>query len=274
VYQRLICQMPPHSVYIEPFLGSGAILRLKRPAEVNIAMDLSATAIEKWRAAAVIVGDGDGDVFTVGNGDASSSNVEIGDAGSRTPSPIPAMTTGAHRHPQRCQLEVTVGDALSFLERPDSSPYLTRGSTLVYLDPPYLRSTRSSSAAIYEHELSDADHRRLLRWCQRAQCMVMLSGYWSELYARHLEGWRLIRFQAMTRGGPAEECLWMNYSEPTALHDYGHLGENFRERERIKRKRNRWVERLRKMPVLERRCLLAAIADTAGNDDGGQDRRK
>jgi hypothetical protein len=66
----------------------------------------------------------------------------------------------------------------------------------------------------------------------------------------------------MTRGGrTATEWLWYNYPEPVALHDYGFLGENFRERERIKRKKQRWTDRLRTMPILERRALLAAIGE-------------
>ena len=40
VYQRLISLMPPHEVYIEPFLGGGAIMRHKRPALLNIGIDL------------------------------------------------------------------------------------------------------------------------------------------------------------------------------------------------------------------------------------------
>ena len=63
----------------------------------------------------------------------------------------------------------------------------------------------------------------------------------------------------MTRGGLAEECLWSNFPEPTELHDYRYLGEGFRERERIKRKTTRWTARLARMPLLERRCLLAAL---------------
>lgn len=39
IYQRIINHMPPHRVYIEPFLGSGAVMRHKRPAERNIGID-------------------------------------------------------------------------------------------------------------------------------------------------------------------------------------------------------------------------------------------
>jgi hypothetical protein len=53
----------------------------------------------------------------------------------------------------------------------------------------------------------------------------------------------------------------MNFPASAALHDYKFLGEGFRERERIKRKKQRWVARLRKMPELERRALLAAIEE-------------
>ncbi len=48
VYQTIINLMPPHRVYIEPFLGGGAVMRLKRPAELNIGVDLDPQAL-KWR---------------------------------------------------------------------------------------------------------------------------------------------------------------------------------------------------------------------------------
>jgi hypothetical protein len=54
------------------------------------------------------------------------------------------------------------------------------------------------------------------------------------------------------------------------------LGEDFRQRERIKRKKQRWLNRLRTMPILERQALLAAIGDAwhrshlAGDDDTGR----
>jgi len=53
----------------------------------------------------------------------------------------------------------------------------------------------------------------------------------------------------------------MNYPNPIALHDHRYLGDDFRERERIKRKKQRWVRRLHSMPILERRALLSAIEE-------------
>jgi hypothetical protein len=42
VWQRIVNLIPPHEVYVEPFFGSGAIMRLKRPAGKNIGLDLVA----------------------------------------------------------------------------------------------------------------------------------------------------------------------------------------------------------------------------------------
>lgn len=50
VYQRIINLMPPHEVYIEPFLGGAAIMRLKRPASLNIGIDLDSLALLSARA--------------------------------------------------------------------------------------------------------------------------------------------------------------------------------------------------------------------------------
>jgi len=90
--------------------------------------------------------------------------------------------------------------------------------------------------------------------------MVMISGYWSSLYAEMLEEWNSISFEAMTRGGhTATEWLWFNFPQPTELHDYRYLGDNFRERERIKRKKQRWAARLERMPLLEKQALLSVL---------------
>jgi len=51
VYHTIISQIPPHEVYIEPFVGSGAVLRFKRPAACSIAIDADAMVIGYWQRA-------------------------------------------------------------------------------------------------------------------------------------------------------------------------------------------------------------------------------
>jgi DNA adenine methylase len=253
VYQRIINMMPPHEAYVEPFLGGGAVMRLKKPAVLNYGFDLSASAVEKFEAARI-----------ARNGDGAQLPVRIlyRRVSAEVAMVDPIGTASPH-------WAIQPGCGLAFLE---SSPLMASGSTLVYCDPPYLRSTRSGGR-LYEFEMTDVDHRRLLRWAIAARCRVMISGYWSGIYARSLRSWRCVKFQAMTRGGLADECLWMNFEEAAALHDYRYLGENFRARERIKRKTLRWRNRLAKMPLLERRALLCAIADNAEFGDAAGKRR-
>ena len=92
--------------------------------------------------------------------------------------------------------------------------------------------------------------------------MVAISGYQSSLYSQMLQQWRSIRYNTITRSGKvAVEFLWMNYPEPKELHDYRYLGENFRQRERLKRIRTRWLARLKRMDQLEQFMLRSAIAE-------------
>jgi hypothetical protein len=154
-------------------------------------------------------------------------------------------------------------DALDWLPDIQRITHCIAEDILVYCDPPYLMSTRSSQRPIYRYELEDADHVRLLdilASLAESGVMVMLSGYPSDLYDRQLAGWRRLSYYAMTRGGSmAQEVLWMSYPEPWELHDYRYLGRDFRERERIKRKKARWVQRLEKMDPQERAALMQAI---------------
>lgn len=243
VYQRLISLMPPHDVYIEPFLGGGALLRQKRPARLNIGIDLDPEVIARWQACTVIPDEGKGcgalsPEMTIpdppaGHGNAAGGIVGYGE--------------------ERFQFQV--GDGIAFLR---SYPFT--GHELVYCDPPYVLSTRTGRQ--YRCEMTDEQHAALLETITALPCLVMISGYWTALYAAALDGWMALTYEAMTRGGrTATEWVWMNYPLPLRLHDYRFLGEGFRERERIKRKKQRWVKRLHAMPTLERQALLAAIAE-------------
>lgn len=221
VYQTIINLMPPHRVYIEPFLGGGAILRLKKPAAVNIGIDVDAGVLARFS-------DEDRTAKNEGSSD---------------------------RH-----FRFLCRDALKFL-----SAYKFSGNELVYCDPPYMHETRSRKD-LYHHEMTNSQHKELLSIIRKLPCMVMISGYRTNLYVRDLASWNSTRFQTITRGGKmATEWLWFNFPEPVALHDYRYLGQNYRQRERIKRKMQRWTHRLEKMPMLERRALLAALELTSPN---------
>jgi hypothetical protein len=64
----------------------------------------------------------------------------------------------------------------------------------------------------------------------------------------------------------ATEWIWMNYSPPVQLHDYRYLGDNFREREKLKNKVKRWVARYKVMSLLERQALLSALQTVNGEE--------
>lgn len=207
VYQAIINLMPPHRVYIEPFLGAARVMKAKMAADRNIGIDLDGDMIARLRR------------------------------------DLPSA-------------ELSSGDGVAFLER-----FKWQGAELVYCDPPYLMETRRSKRELYKFEVTH--HERFLRVIKALPCNVLVSGYWSDLYAKELADWRVVSYQAMTRGGrTATEYVWCNFPEPMELHDYRYLGRDFRERERIKRKKKRWTEKLLRMPSLERYAILAAIRDS------------
>ena len=48
-YHTIINHMPPHRVYVEAFLGNGAIMLRKRPAEINIGNEINPDVFRSWR---------------------------------------------------------------------------------------------------------------------------------------------------------------------------------------------------------------------------------
>lgn len=214
VYQTIINQQPPHTCYVEPFLGHGGVMRKKRPANVNIGLDVDQAVIDTW------------------------------------------ISKGAPEW-----LSLMQADALMWLLVSDD--FMDKRS-LIYVDPPYVQSSRKSDRPLYGHELTDNDHIRLLDTLKSLPCMIQISGYPSELYANALRGWRRIEFQAQTRQGTATEMLWMNYPEPEELHTTWYVGKDYRERERIKKKRERWVKRFAEMKPQERQVIAEALEHVRG----------
>jgi len=159
--------------------------------------------------------------------------------------------------PERPSLELICADAVGYLRGFD---YAGAGRVLVYADPPYLHSTRTSRKR-YKYEYTEADHAALLyqlRELAAGGVDVILSGYPSDLYNDLLPDWRTMEFQVMTRGGPRTEKLWMSFSNEAA-HWSSYAGVNFTDRQRIKRKAARWAENYKALPPGERLAVLAAL---------------
>ena len=86
---------------------------------------------------------------------------------------------------------------------------------LLYVDPPYLGSTRCRSWDGYRHEMrAESDHRDLADALHACKAAVVLSGYASELYDRELyPGWDRHTMSAWTGqgdGGNRTEVVWSN----------------------------------------------------------------
>lgn len=212
VYQTIINELPPHEIFGEPFLGSGAIMRLKKTAIVSIGIDDDVRTIDQFPTDLV-----------------------------------PNLT-------------LINMDALTWLKTEGEK--LGRNA-LLYVDPPYLDITRRQQGKLYRKEFKTKEqHTELLEILLTLNCMVAISGYWSELYAQMLKCWREVNYRTTLRGGiEVTEYLWMNYEQPFQLHDYQYLGENYRQRERIKKKKDRWRNKLARMALMERYAILAAIED-------------
>lgn len=80
----------------------------------------------------------------------------------------------------------------------------------MYLDPPYLLSTRSGKQ--YKHEMTDQDHEELLATIIKSRAKIMISGYESDLYNKYLTSWKKEYLKSSAEhNGTRQEVVWMNY---------------------------------------------------------------
>lgn len=210
-YQKIINRIPYHDIYVEAFLGNGAIFRKKKLAQYSICIDMDASVINAWK----------------------QNNVP-----------------GTH---------FINSDAISWLENFRVSADIFRQMGIrvfIYLDPPYPKFVRKNQKNLYRNEMTDKDHTRLLKVISSYQVPVAISSYPNDLYDAVLEDWNSILFQNQTRQGTAIEKLWFNYDTPVELHDYRYLGDDYRERERIKGIIHRNTSKFLRMPAAERNALL------------------
>lgn len=157
-------------------------------------------------------------------------------------------------------LELVQGCAVDFLRG-----FTFTGCELVYSDPPYWPDSRRR-ARCYRHDYTREHHAELLETLIRLPCRVMVSGYDNPAYEAALRGWPRHKVANQTQAGPVEEVVWTNFEPDHRLHDYSYVGDDFRDRERIRRGRRTQVERLRRAPPVERAAMLSDIVETFTDD--------
>jgi hypothetical protein len=232
VMQRLINQIPPHDVFVSPFLGHCAVLRKIKPAAESFGIDLSAAALDQF--AESVRAKNRGGVLRL----------------------IQADGIQWLRHTLGCDARYNFGE-------PGGHAATFGDATMwfLFVDPPYPTATRRNGKQMYDHELTDDQHAELLDLllALRLRASIMVCSYPNSLYDDRLAGWRTFDYQSQTRRGTATERVWCNYSEPTTLHDYQFIGADKRERERIRRRVRNWCDGLARMDDRERGAVLQAI---------------
>lgn len=148
-----------------------------------------------------------------------------------------------------------------FLEMIKRIPLEAIISPFIYLDPPYPKDTRRSQKDIYLFELEDTDHTELLTWCLKQTVPICISSYPNDLYNDMLKDWRSIKFEAQTRQGTATEIIYMNYPQPTVLHEYTHIGADYREREVFKKRCNSIIGKFDRLTWYEKLRVFQAFND-------------
>lgn len=151
--------------------------------------------------------------------------------------------------------ELVVDDATNFL-----SAFEYVGGELVYSDPPFWPAARRRERC-YRHDYGRCDHERLVDVLLGLPCLVMLSGYRNPVYEERLSDWHRTDLVLPTHVGMVAESIWTNFLPGELLHDYSYVGDDFREREALKRRRSTNVKRLAAAHSLERNATLADLAD-------------
>lgn len=242
--------LPPHRIYIEPFVGSAAVLLAKRPAVHEVINDIDGEVVNFYRVlrerpedlelacrltpyardeflAADIhqvgiddlerarrwwirVTQGFGAITRSGNGWALSTRQGGSDAGA-VANRIDRLGAVAER---LSRVAIENRDATEVIEA-HATP-----EAVVYADPPYLGDTREMhSTKAYAHEMaSEEDHRRLAKTLHESPAAVLLSGYHSPLYDELYGDWFCIERQVTkssnngraTARPKVTEVIWSN----------------------------------------------------------------
>ncbi len=256
--ERIAATFPPHGHYVEPFAGSLAVLLAKPASRMETVNDLDGALVNFWRVlrdrpdelarVCALTPHSRAEWESCTDIDTGSDlerarriwarltqsrtgrlaragwrhYVDPGATGMAFPAyldgyvdRIAAATERLHHVTLECR------PALELIER-----YGAHEEVLLYVDPPYLGSTRANDRS-YRHELiTDDEHRALAAALHACRAAVVLSGYASNLYDQELyPSWQRQSFTSGTGQGHQGwsnrvEVLWSNRAPDMGLFEH------------------------------------------------------
>jgi len=248
--QKIVEMLPKHHGYVEVFFGSGSVFFRKPPSPVELLNDRDAEVVSFFR----VLRDAKQATelqkllrltpFSRDEHDWCRAHPETDDPVERARrffvrcrQSFASIVDEAWSHsvkqnradsvvqPIESLLQVTERLLGVQIENKDFRallPTCDRRGVVCFCDPPYLHDSRQRTRA-YGHEMTKADHADLLGLLTAFKsAKVILCGYRSDLYDRHLQGWRryevpvYVRATTCPQGARQEqerrtECLWTNY---------------------------------------------------------------
>lgn len=226
--------MPEHSIYVEPYAGSLAVLLAKHPVKREIVNDLDGELVTFWR----VLRDRPDELayaceFTpharaehaaafepttdeletarrvwvrLTQGRAATLRGTGWKQSLRSSSSMPRMLHGYRSRllPVAERMRGVTLECRPALEVIDA---YDREGVVMYVDPPYLGAT--GRAIGYKAEMTgDREHVELLERLNRCKAFIVLSGYAHPLYESALPGWERHTFESITGGERRQEVVW------------------------------------------------------------------
>ena len=237
--RKIVDLIPKHTTYVEPFAGGASVLLNKDRSEVEVLSDLDDRTMSVYfemmanpaifhaklktltyseatfNAASELKTSIDVLVRNrmsrggLGNAFAWSNRLRGG-----KPGDVNAWETFVNKVIQAI-VERLEGIHLSNDSAFDVIPKYDSDDTLFYVDPPYMKQTKTVDT--YRFELTNIEHERLAKMLCSCKGKVMLSGYWCRDYANWYADWNAISWDMPNNSGQSkqkqrrEEWLWMNF---------------------------------------------------------------
>ena len=236
----IISHFPPHKVYLEPFFGSGACFFNKMPAYIETINDLDGDIVNLFQ----VCRESPQELAQLINL-TPFARKEFEDCYEKSDNPIEQARRTLVRYHQsfgtsnsskrswrnvqqaggpRCatmwndlpEIIISICKRLknAQIENKNATELISRyndSETLIYCDPPYLRSIRKNN--IYAVEMDDKAHIELLSVLKQSQSKIILSGYDNELYNSELKDWFTDEKETTAQFGlQRTEKMWMNYN--------------------------------------------------------------